>query len=94
MLSGALALLDEEKVPRFGLNAPFGARCFLALFLRTCGKPLVTSLNAPTSLCSPAVSSTRLNTPFGARYFLTVVNYMGERELAAVLMHLLAFGAF
>ena len=47
--------MDEEKVPRFGLNAPFGARCFLALFLRTCGKPLVTSLNAP----------------FGARYFLT-----------------------
>ena len=43
----------DEGVP--GLNAPFGARCFLTLNARSAGRRFLR----------------RLNAPFGARCFLT-----------------------
>ena len=62
------------------LNAPFGARCFLTW------PP--TAWRATTSLRS-------LNAPFGARCFLTkLIDRLEKENSNAVLMHLLALGAF
>ena len=73
-----MAIRDKHDRIRCGLNAPFGARCFLT---RRPGGRLPDHL--------------RLNAPFGARCFLTQL--IIQREIAnniAVLMHLLALGAF
>ena len=61
------------------LNAPFGARCFLA------------EANNDTN----AVSRLSLNAPFGARCFLAGdPSALTDAERTLVLMHLLALGAF
>ena len=63
----------------FGLNAPFGARCFLTTKMRSQNRQSPTSLNAP----------------FGARCFLTrSVLGLRRDERYEVFMHLLALGAF
>ena len=64
--------------PLTGLNAPFGARCFLTRVGDT----------------QPTVNTRRLNAPFGARCFLTTSNEQVKPLLVDVLMHLLALGAF
>ena len=62
-----------------GLNAPYGARCFL-------------TIQAPTGDTPPILS---LNAPYGARCFLTVLAVGPRRAWAIwVLMHLMALGAF
>ena len=61
-----------------GLNAPYGARCFLT----------------QCSLWSTSVLRS-LNAPYGARCFLTDADSGADAsEAAAVLMHLMALGAF
>ena len=61
------------------LNAPFGARCFLA------GGPVA----------APARARSGLNAPFGARCFLAPGGGLhGPLDESSVLMHLLALGAF
>ena len=62
-----------------GLNAPFGARCFLT------GSP---------SRPRKTTRTGSLNAPFGARCFLTTRHHADARGHRAVLMHLLALGAF
>ena len=61
-----------------GLNAPFGARCFLTR--------VVVLVVDNGKLC--------LNAPFGARCFLTRQQLPGRSGHRPVLMHLLALGAF
>ena len=62
-----------------GLNAPFGARCFLTCFGRFQRSPLKPSLNAP----------------YGARCFLTRrPSVVGIHLIQSVLMHLMTLGAF
>ena len=64
---------------RIGLNAPFGARCFL------------TGARRFFKIGDPDVC---LNAPFGARCFLTGgVVELPAFTLSEVLMHLLALGA-
>ena len=60
------------------LNAPFGARCFLASATIGAAIGMLIGLNAP----------------FGARCFLTKSAIRANRRLASVLMHLMALGAF
>ena len=61
-----------------GLNAPFGARCFLSR--RRLGIRLTRFAG--------------LNAPYGARCFLTYAFLKTNDELFYVLMHLMALGAF
>ena len=62
-----------------GLNAPYGARCFLTQERRS---------TRPTSRAG-------LNAPYGARCFLTDFNSRVDGVLRnVVLMHLMALGAF
>ena len=62
-----------------GLNAPFGARCFLTKTIFQQARLTYISLNAP----------------FGARCFLTAeLGHCFEADWQWVLMHLLALGAF
>ena len=61
-----------------GLNAPFGARCFLTVGGQSSRRPRRVA---------------RLNAPFGARCFLTHPHRTRRHE-RRVLMHLLALGAF
>ena len=61
----------------YGLNAPFGARCFLTLPKPGPIEPLISGLNAPS----------------GARCFLTPYQLVSEGTHFCVLMHLLALGA-
>ena len=61
-----------------GLNAPFGARCFLTASLFGFHRAETGSLNAP----------------FGARCFLTTVRTDYGAVLTVVLMHRLVLGAF
>ena len=97
-----MAIRDKHDRIRCGLNAPFGARCFLT---RRPGGRLADHLrlNAPFGArCfltrrpgGRLPDHLRLNAPFGARCFLTQL--IIQREIAnniAVLMHLLALGAF
>ena len=71
-----LTLTDSLTV---GLNAPFGARCFLTHLVDYTAVTLDKSLNAP----------------FGARCFLTVKTASSlSASWLSVLMHLLALGAF
>ena len=62
-----------------GLNAPYGARCFLTFPLENTRGWVVL----------------RLNAPYGARCFLTHRHLPIEgQDARAVLMHLMALGAF
>ena len=61
-----------------GLNAPFGARCFLT-------DKKAAEKDLPTGC---------LNAPFGARCFLTRAHGPPRCLPSRVLMHLLALGAF
>ena len=62
-----------------GLNAPYGARCFLT---GTSPSPLNERKDG-------------LNAPYGARCFLTAINEdEPTRSREDVLMHLMALGAF
>ena len=62
-----------------GLNAPYGARCFLTERI-----PAVT-----------ASVTAGLNAPYGARCFLTELNAkIASNRAYWVLMHLMALGAF
>ena len=67
-----------EKRTVSGLNAPFGARCFLTRRSMVANARIWASLNAP----------------FGARCFLTFSQLIDTTAEALVLMHLLALGAF
>ena len=64
--------------PRIGLNAPFGARCFLAI----------------QETAWAEHEQLRLNAPFGARCFLADVKRAWRGRKTGVLLHLLALGAF
>ena len=67
------------RVPEPGLNAPFGARCFLTLLTRSWLRWVSPSLNAP----------------FGARCVLTCrIPVRLHPDPLDVLMHRLALGAF
>ena len=62
-----------------GLNAPYGARCFLTFPLENTRGWVVL----------------RLNAPYGARCFLTGARlYLRTPKQITVLMHLMALGAF
>ena len=61
----------------YGLNAPFGARCFMTQFY--------------SALDGGGVSG--LNAPFGARCFMTERCRGEERPDPRVLLHRLALGA-
>ena len=63
---------------RAGLNAPFGARCFLTQESRPGEPPPIPGLNAP----------------FGARCFLTWPSRATFENMLPVLMHRMALGAF
>ena len=80
MLSDRVNDRDAERLhDRRGLNAPYGARCFLTI---VCEK-------------SEAELSVRLNVPYGARCFLTVcIGRIRHDSRLDVLMHLMALGAF
>ena len=63
-----------------GLNAPYGAPCFLTLIRNSCRTPWVTGLNAPygapcfltpCNCISTRGTMHRLNAPYGAPCFLT-----------------------
>ena len=70
-----------------GLNAPFGARCFLTTVLWSFSGTRRCCLNAPfgarcfltqaISASATRSSMTRLNAPFGARCFLTIESGLG-----------------
>ena len=62
-----------------GLNAPYGARCFLT--------------RDAAGIASVALTQC-LNAPYGARCFLTRSTGAGTPSGTAVLMHLMALGAF
>ena len=76
-LTGGVGLFRLAR--ESGLNAPFGARCFLT--------PL-------TWIISMQVTTTGLNAPYGAWCFLTKSQGEERPALADVLMHLMALGAF
>ena len=61
-----------------GLNAPYGARCFLTQETST----------------RRSRYGIRLNAPYGARCFLTPQRRVQEAKGCRVLMHRLALGAF
>ena len=61
-----------------GLNAPFGARCFLTV----------------SKSQDEIHEKESLNAPFGARCFLTIDIYDHDAFTSWVLMHLMALGAF
>ena len=61
-----------------GLNAPFGARCFLTREV----------------IRSYAIDENSLNAPFGARCFLAPGLHGTEQGCDCVLMRLMALGAF
>ena len=78
-------LSDAEVEARYyaaiatGLNAPYGARCFLTSYHRP-------RLDADAG---------GLNAPYGARCFLTEIkSELDKRVFSQVLMHLMALGAF
>ena len=95
---------DLPRPCRPGLNAPFGARCFLTEFPGRYGPgPDQRRLNAPFGArwflterggrVPHLGAGSGLNAPFGARCFLTGVRRRGEAA-RHVLMHFLVLGAF
>ena len=101
MLSGRKE--ESSTHTKGGLNAPFGARCFLTWKMSLFCVAAFVGLNAPygarcfltqlvTSQRSTILAS--LNTPYDARCFLT--DGLGEAGVrgSGVLMHRLALGAF
>ena len=79
MLSDLPTVFGSTSV-RDRLNAPYGARCFLT--------------RSDPANAAPTVKAS-LNAPYGARCFLTRVGRaLLIRPLGAVLMHLMALGAF
>ena len=66
MLSDNQYNTSPKALSEAGLNAPFGARCFL-----TCAR-----------LCRAGRDRLRLNAPFGARCFLTLIVVLGVKAVA------------
>ena len=71
-------VVGVDAPPVLGLNAPYGARCFL------------TTSGLPTT----EITWESLNAPYGARCFLTRMVDELEAMAITVLMHLMALGAF
>ena len=72
--------MQMKKLPELGLNAPYGARCFLTAPDQTIPRSRRTSLNAPYGArcflttvvrCRNLTRELGLNAPYGARCFLT-----------------------
>ena len=94
---------STARRPTARLNAPIGARCFLTIEELRSQVAALEGLNAPfgarcflTSLpqASTLLALSSLNAPFGARCFLTRGGEGDGVFPVAVLMHLLALGAF
>ena len=103
VLSDEDLLNDIQAAPLPGLNAPFGARCFLTILAVTGMITLLLGLNASfgarrfLTIIPILWESTQipgLNAPFGARCFLTGFRAIQRRRFLRVLMHLLVLGAF
>ena len=79
MLSDSKPAALLEATVEVGLNAPFGARCFLTRMLRALAASEARSLNAPfgarcfltPNFDEGRPGGDRPNAPFGARCFLT-----------------------
>ena len=91
---------DDDFIDE-GLNAPFGARCFVTR-REACNAGLESGLNAPFGarcfvtgqVCAWAEDVLpRLNAPFGARCFVTGIDTYHLTRGGIVLMHLLALDA-
>ena len=86
-----------------GLNAPYGARCFLTLRRRPAALAICAGFNAPYGARCFLTGKPRgrpwcqyvcLNAPYGARCFLTLGLALPPALRSLVLMHLMALGAF
>ena len=86
-LTGVYALI----IMTGGLNAPFGARCFLTYAFSFLPVTVTVCLNAPFGArcfltlqmwIKDAGRTTSLNAPFGARCFLTTTTHGGDGTLA------------
>ena len=96
-------MASSAELPlKWGLNAPFGARCFLAPIKQALLDAGAYSLSAPFGArCFLTPQEGRddlacggLNAPFGARCFLTPGRRQHDQVHSPVLMHLLALGGF
>ena len=99
-----LRSIVQQGVQVAGLNALYGARCFLTewhhtskLYNDTTECTLWRSVlsHTPRTCSSRTLTSLSLNAPYGARCFLTRHRMLiARKSKLAVLMHLMALGAF
>ena len=96
MLSDRLTPWLLTSNASLGLNAPFGARCFLTYSTGARQTPRSSCLNAPfgarhfltASTYNAKMRTSRLNATFGARCFLTHVGTDYYQAVCLALMHL------
>ena len=102
MLSNVLGTIRLQSFAASRLNAPYGAPCFLTDWSRPWLLRCL-SLNAPfgarcflpwSAIPSWRAATTCRNAPYGARCFLTAGPDKLSAAFTAVLMRLMALGAF